>query len=690
MTPQAITHILVVSGSDGVANRLIGNLRNDGMQLRAANASTDQELTTLIKQDQWEILIWFENSKVTVATVLALLQRHEQDLPVIVATTADKMIDLLHLLNLGVSDVVPQEQAKRLLLSVQREASNYLLKRRVRQLETSHHELEKRHRLILETSDNALSYIQDGIHLYCNKSYADVFGYSNVNSITTTPLLNLMAPQDRNIIKALLVPNSSDEHAVTVTIQCFDGSQQSKLLTFTPVNFDNKICMQLAVRPAKGNPAYSEELAHLQTLDLLTRLENRTHFLTRIEAAISKAVQQGIFSSLLVIAVNEFVDISTAIGKSNANMVLSDIARFLKDFIQKPFSAARMDEHSFGVIIYDGDPDEVIALSALIKSRINNRISPAMLPSLELSCSIGMALINGHALDAQTILNRAHSNLKQQLHANSSQYQFHIAESLHYNAKDMLEYLDIALAQKRFKLLYQPIVHIKGDNLAGYEVLTRMLDKDSNEILPSAFFPLANLNGMGENIDRLVFSMVLELLHNSPNNERLIVTISSSTLMSRTFLPWLNQAMQVQRIPAHLLAIKISEIDIHNNPSDAGDFCQNLLELGLQLIISHFGCALEPFAMLDQLRPQLVKLDETVVRDLTYSSYQKVNIQNLIHTLHTRGVCVAIPHVENIAVLPILWETGADYVQGDCLQAPTNKMNYNFMMEEITLTAAPN
>ena len=254
----------------------------------------------------------------------------------------------------------------------------------------------------------------------------------------------------------------------------------------------------------------------------------------------------------------------------------------------------------------------------------------------------------------------------------------------------MLEYLDIALAQKRFKLLYQPIVHIKGDNLAGYEVLTRMLDKDSNEILPSAFFPLANLNGMGENIDRLVFSMVLELLHNSPNNERLIVTISSSTLMSRTFLPWLNQAMQVQRIPAHLLAIKISEIDIHNNPGDAGDFCQNLLELGLQLIISHFGCALEPFAMLDQLRPQLVKLDETVVRDLTYSSYQKVNIQNLIHTLHTRGVCVAIPHVENIAVLPILWETGADYVQGDCLQAPTNKMNYNFMMEEITLTAAPN
>ena len=129
MTPQAITHILVVSGSDGVANRLIGNLRNDGMQLRAANASTDQELTTLIKQDQWEILIWFENNKVTVATVLALLQRHEQDLPVIVATTADKMIDLLHLLNLGVSDVVPQEQAKRLLLSVQREASNYLLKR---------------------------------------------------------------------------------------------------------------------------------------------------------------------------------------------------------------------------------------------------------------------------------------------------------------------------------------------------------------------------------------------------------------------------------------------------------------------------------------------------------------------------------------------------------------------------------
>ena len=106
------------------------------------------------------------------------------------------------------------------------------------------------------------------------------------------------------------------------------------------------------------------------------------------------------------------------------------------------------------------------------------------------------------------------------------------------------------------------------------------------------------------------------------------------------------------------------------------------------MTISNFGCALEPFALLDQLKPALVTLDETIVRDLIYSSHQKANVQSLVLTLHARGVHVVTPRVEDMAVLPVLWEIGVDYAQGYCLQAPSHEMNYEFVEdEEITLSA---
>jgi EAL domain-containing protein (putative c-di-GMP-specific phosphodiesterase class I) len=109
------------------------------------------------------------------------------------------------------------------------------------------------------------------------------------------------------------------------------------------------------------------------------------------------------------------------------------------------------------------------------------------------------------------------------------------------------------------------------------------------------------------------------------------------------------------------------------------------------MAICHFGCALDPFAVLDRLAPTLVKLDETLVRDIIYSPQQRENVRTQIGKLHERGLLVVAPQVEDMDVLPVLWQTGADYVQGYCLQRPSDAMNYEFVhVEEITLPAAPN
>ncbi len=253
---------------------------------------------------------------------------------------------------------------------------------------------------------------------------------------------------------------------------------------------------------------------------------------------------------------------------------------------------------------------------------------------------------------------------------------------------EMLEYLMIALTQERFKLLYQPVVHIKGSNHKGYEVLSRMLDGDGNEILPEAFIRVANQKGIGEKVDKAIITMALESLQLAAKTGPLIINVSSNTLMSRTFLPWLSRQFDKRKIPHDLVALAMSETDIHNHQSHAVDFCHGLNAIGLKFVISHFGGIADPFVLLAEIKPDLIKLDASLLKDIAKRSAQRSTVQSLVSNLHGRGFLVVAPQVESLATLPILWDAGIDYVQGYCLQAPSHEMNYNFLVEEeITLSA---
>ena len=683
----AITHLLIVADEHHSANRLISSLRQERIALRAANALSEGELVQLLTQDQWDVLVCFDSGRVSLDAVLAVMKKHEQDFPVIYVTSKT-VADPLPLYRLGVHDVVATDAASYLLLSVQRAARQYLLQRQVRRLEVSQHELERRHDLLLQTSTTGICYLQDGVHLYCNDEYARFFGYDSAATVSVKPFLNLLAVPEREPMKAVLRLATRTEQSLTLSVLRADGSECSAELRLTPVEYHGKACVQVRIAPAAGNSAYSDTVARLNNQDLLTRAANRSYFIAQLESAIRKAVQQGSFSTLIVVEIADFEEVKTAIGVSNANFLLNDIAQFLQTLAKDEGLIGRLNEAQFGMLLPGGNPDETLQLTSLIKERCNSYLSAAMSNSLTFHSLVGMALINGHALNADAILTRAQNWLLGNHPFAADTGQPELVEAAAPNAGEMLDYLALALSEKRFTLYYQPIVHIKGGSNHGYEVLIRMIDKEGNELRPGAFLPLAILNGMGESIDRLVASLVVSARETAANDDSLILNITSNTLTSRTFLPWLNDQLMQRRFPSHRLVLDLSEIDFHANLDSASQFCRNANQLGLKIAISHFGTAIDPFAIFSSVKPSFVKLDESVVRDIVYSTQQKLNVQSLIESLHARGMLVAAPQVEDMDVLPILWGVGADFVQGYCLQAPTRDMNYAFVQEEeITLSA---
>jgi multidomain signaling protein FimX len=683
-TPLALTHLLVVAEDNLAANRLISHLRQERIAVRAANVVSTHEFSHLVAQDQWDVLVCYDTGKLSLDTVLSLRKQHEQDFPVIFVTGQSAQADLLALYRRGVHEVVADDPVSLLLLSVQRAASHYFLKRQVRRQDVLHRELEKRHEALLNASTTPVAYIQDGIHLYCNAEYAKFLGYNSPAAVQVKPFLNLLVLAERDRLKTVLRQTAPTEITVTAQVLRADNSEIPTQLLLIPVDYQGRACLQVTLALAAGNPEYSTEVAQLNALDLVSKAANRAHFCLQIEAAIRKAVQLGSFSTLLLIKLHELAELSAVIGKATTNLLLKDLTHLLQQVTGNAEDVGRVEADCFAVLIANSNPTELEHLTSRIQVQLNNLIRGLVPPSLALETNVGMSLINGHALDAETILQRA----QPQLTAGSSSPSAANASPLP-DATGALSYLTTAINEDRFVLNYQPLVPITTGSRQGYVILLRMLDNQGNEIRPDEFMPLAITHGMGEVVDRLVVSRLLKATEITSNNDLLLLHLTSTTLISRTFLPWLHSQLTAANFPIQRLVLYLSEIDIHNNYDLAKTFVSNAKELGLAIAASHFGSAIDPFSIFKYVLPNVVSLDESVVRDLIYSPTQKHHVKTLIDALHERSIKVAASQVEQLDALPVLWSIGADFVQGYCLQAPAKEMNYPFVQEEEITISAP-
>tara|TARA_R110000772_G_scaffold196899_5_gene307652 strand:- start:5293 stop:7398 length:2106 start_codon:yes stop_codon:yes gene_type:complete len=692
--PELI-QLLVISNQFHLVNKLLSALREDGIELKAFGANDKAGLIEQLKLQSWDLVLCCEDAGISLASAQETIHDLGLELPIIFLADEDSKVDAAELLNSGIRDFLPITQIRHIQHAIRREVDTHQLINNHRLLALNFKELEKRQQTLLNSTTQALAYIQEGMHLYCNESYAKLFAFPSQSSIEQTPLLDLFHNKSRTDLKKFLSNKIEEEQSINLVI----GDQHAKNnemqyeveLTFLPISFNGQSCFQLIVKAATGNSAYAEKISAVNAQDLLTRLYNKNYFLEKIEQAISRAIKQQQLASLLIVQINEFLDIKSTIGLSNANQVLNDIAKFLRKSVQKKFAAARLGDYEFGLLINECSPLEAVELGNFIKSKINNHITSAALPSLQLSCSIGIATINGHALDNEDLLAKARINLNTNIGSNKSSDNYRIGKAREHTIDEMAAYIDLALRENRFKLLFQPIVSLKGEVAHEYEVLSRMQDSEKNDIPPSEYMAIANLNGMGEELDKVIITQALDVLQNSNNKSvRLIINLTNNTLVSKTFLPWFADSLQTAEISTDRIIFQISETHICNNLDYCIQFCEGLNQLGLLSIVCHYGCLVDPGNYLEAIRPAYVKLDRTLVRDIRYSQHHQNELKRLISGLHTKNYKVVVPQVEDPSALPTLWKLDVDYVQGYYLEKPSQTMDYEFNQNhEITLNAPP-
>ena len=250
----------------------------------------------------------------------------------------------------------------------------------------------------------------------------------------------------------------------------------------------------------------------------------------------------------------------------------------------------------------------------------------------------------------------------------------------------MFERLQNAFEQEDFLLVFQPVVNLKEDGVERYEVRIRLQDNE-NLIYPPRFLELANQHGLGERIDRWVCSQSLSLLR-TRNSEALKLTINltHNSIVSSEFLPWLLKAMHQENIAADQISLQISELDIASSPTQVQKFCEQMKSFGFILSITHYGCTFSPSNTIPLEMASIVKLDRSLLDKIDTDLEQREKLNATVSSLHARGLLVIAPMIDKIDLLPYLWKANINFVQGNCLQEPSENMDFSFVQdEELTL-----
>ena len=148
-------------------------------------------------------------------------------------------------------------------------------------------------------------------------------------------------------------------------------------------------------------------LGHLAQYDALTDLPNRTQFYDRLSGAIARAERQRKMASIILVNVDFFKAINIEHGYANADRVLQNVAKCLKECARKADTVARLGGDEFAVILEGLNAREGAVLPA---RRILDALSKPLLlkgRELVLSATIGIALFPGDAQEPDGLLRAA-------------------------------------------------------------------------------------------------------------------------------------------------------------------------------------------------------------------------------------------------------------------------------------------
>lgn len=420
-----------------------------------------------------------------------------------------------------------------------------------------------------------------------------------------------------------------------------------------------------------------DQLKRMVHYDILTNLPNRALFVDRFQQSIAHSERTGNQLAVCFLDLDNFKPINDNYGHDIGDRILIEVAKRITQCIREEDTVSRQGGDEFAILLND---IKSASQYECTMNRIHNTLAqPYIIDNIKhnITASSGVTLYPSDKGDIDTLLRHADHAMYQSKLSGKNRSQLYSPDSdlLIIQKNLQLEEIQQALTNDEFQLYYQPKVNMVTGNVFGVEALIRWIHPDKGVIPPLDFLPLIDGTHLEVKVGEWVINKAINQLniwHQQNIMLEVSVNISSNHLLSTSFIEVLEQCLtQFKAINPKKLQLEILESSALGDIDTINQIikqCQN--RLGVSFALDDFGTGYSSLTHLRSLPVNMIKIDQSFVRDMLEDPSDYSIIEGVIALTQSFNRHVIAEGVETTNHGLMLMLLGCEHAQGYAIAKP--------------------
>ena len=417
-----------------------------------------------------------------------------------------------------------------------------------------------------------------------------------------------------------------------------------------------------------------EELSRLALEDPLTGLPNRNSLLSCL---------QGISSTdslaLLFIDLDHFKVVNDTAGHAAGDTILKMAAARICTAVQPTGQVFRLSGDEFVTLCSSSAADNPIHCAERAEqaaTRILESLATVfVIDDLRwyIGGSVGIALSEpGSNRDPDQLIRDADVAMyeaKRQGRGRFRSFDQDLREVIR-SRHELENEIRVAIDRNEIEAAFQPVVHLDGHEIAGFEALARWRDRSGRNRSAAEFIELAEQTGLITQIDhemlRKSCRFIAEFNEHRLDREPAWVSVNLSTqeLAAQDLSERIASVLSETGIDPSWLTIELTEGALTVDPDIAVRRLTEVHDLGVSLAVDDFGTGYSSLSHLLRFPVDVLKVDRMFVDGLTGTTSSRSVAAAALQVASTLGITAVAEGVETTVQADALLALGYDLAQG--------------------------
>lgn len=253
---------------------------------------------------------------------------------------------------------------------------------------------ERKYRRFIEKMPLGVAILQDGILKYLNPKGIEVLGIPREACVGQS-FLPLIFEEDRQSVIEADKSQSLGANPFELRLLSRAGQVIDCLTHVSRVKWEDRVAVLAIFEDITEKKRAEGELRRLASIDLLTELATRQHFMAHLEQALSRlkrgADQQA---AVLVLDLDHFDSINEALGRLAGDAVLRLFSALLRDELRKVDFAGRIGDQKFTVLLPETDRSAASVFAERLRKKVAGMSIRIDERQVSVTVSIGLAVMS--------------------------------------------------------------------------------------------------------------------------------------------------------------------------------------------------------------------------------------------------------------------------------------------------------